>query len=47
MHLTLDRGIARRNALLHTSRDVDPVPSASVVIKLWMCFANFSRNDAE
>lgn len=47
MHVTLDRGIRRRNAPVHTSRDVDAIPRGSVAIKLRMRFANFSRNDAE
>jgi hypothetical protein len=47
MHVRLERGIPRRNALLHTSRDVDAVPRAGAAIKLRMCFANFSRIDAE
>jgi hypothetical protein len=47
MHVRLDCEISRRNALLHTLRDVDAVLRASVAIKLRMRFTNFSRSNAE
>jgi hypothetical protein len=45
MQVRLDRGFWRRNALLHTLRDIDAVPRMSVTSKLRMCFANCSTDN--